>query len=620
MKRTSMESLLNDTEVMEELRAKAKGRSNFRGQAESTHGRRAIVEYLADPFGPVEGVHTPESASESEAIILEFGRPSLLIRDGKPESPDSETWKSRLRPHESRVALAIPAVGRIELKHHPDYEWVGTGWLIENRYLVTNRHVAMIFAEKRGSEFVFRRSPSGPAIESRIDFREEHESPAAFELNIERIVYVSPLGDHYPDMAVLRVKDHADLPKPLLLAHEDASEGSLVGVIGYPARDSRNGDVPMQRIFRDIFDKKRFAPGYVTSQDGRILLHDSSTLGGNSGSPVIELTSGRVAGLHFGGRFKETNYAVPVSVIKRTLAGVSVTGGLGTGGGSDGAERRTIEHYDGRKGFNEEFLGTKKLHVPLPELNDEQRDDAVEVKPDARGMGVYVLDYTHFSVVLCKSRRLAFYTAVNIDGSQDVALRRRSTPWRIDPRVPAEYQCGPEVYEGNKLDRGHLVRRLDPVWGDDETAKLADDDTFHYSNAAPQHERLNQKTWLSLEEYILSNAATEDLKINVFTGPVFSDRDVDYRGVQIPSEFWKVVTMVTTGKKLHATAYLLSQGSYLDDIEFVYGKFKTYQTSITNIEKKTGLDFGKLSTHDPIGASEAVGFMQPISEASDIII
>jgi endonuclease G, mitochondrial len=620
VKRTSMESLLKDKEIMEELRAKAKGRSSFRGQSESSQGRRAIVDYLADPFGPVEGVHTTESAAESEAIILEFGRPSLLIRDGKPDKPDSETWKSRLRPHESRVATAIPAVGRIELRHHPDYEWVGTGWLIENRYLVTNRHVAMIFAEKRGSEFVFRRSPSGPAIESRIDFREEYERSAAFELNIERVHLISPLGELYPDMAVLRVKDHVELPSPLLLADRDAEEGQLVGVIGYPARDSRNGDVPMQRIFNDIFDKKRFAPGYVTSQDAHVLQHDSSTLGGNSGSPVIELATGHVVGLHFGGRFKETNYAVPVSVIKRTLAGVSVMGGVGAGGGSDDTERRTVEDYVGREGFDENFLGTKKLRVPLPELNDEQRDDAVEVKPEARGMGVYALDYTHFSVVLCKSRRLAYFTAVNIDGSQDVSLRRRSTPWKIDPRVPTECQCGPEVYEGNKLDRGHLVRRLDPVWGDDETAKLADDDTFHYSNAAPQHERLNQKTWLSLEEYILSNAATADMKINVFTGPVFSDRDVDYRDVQIPSEFWKVVTMVTTGKKLHATAYLLSQGSYLDDIEFVYGKFKTYQTTIANIEKKTGLDFGKLSEHDPIGTSEGVGFLQPISEASDIII
>jgi endonuclease G len=619
MNHTSMESLLADKEIMDELRQRSKGKASFRGESELTHGKRAIVEYLADPFGPVEGVHDDDEAAGSEAIILEFGRPSLLIQDGKPETPESETWKSRLRPHEARIATVIPAVGRIELRHHPDYEWVGTGWLIENRYLVTNRHVAMIFAEKRGSGFVFRRSPDGVAIESRIDFREEHRRGDAFEIAIDRIHFISPLGDMYPDIAVLRVQDNAGLPKPLELVERDVADGTLVSVIGYPARDSRNGDAAMQRIFRDIFEKKRFAPGYVTAQDGRLLQHDSSTLGGNSGSPVVDLASGLVAGLHFSGRFKESNYAVPASVIKRTLSGVAVAGGMG-GHGSDDTERRTEKDYADREGFDEEFLGSKKLRVPMPELNDEQRDDAVEVNPNARGMGIYSLDYTHFSVVLCKSRRLAYFTAVNIDGEQDVALKRKSTPWKIDPRVPVDCQCGPGVYEGNRLDRGHLVRRLDPVWGDDETAKLADDDTFHYSNAAPQHERLNQKTWLSLEEYILGNAAVKDLRISVFTGPVFGDRDMKYRGIRIPEEFWKVVTMVSSGGKLHATAYLLSQGRFLDDIEFVYGEFKTYQTSIANIEKKTGLDFGKLGNHDPLGRTEAFDLLQPINVASDIIL
>lgn len=619
MKRSSIESLLNDKEVMGELRSRAKGKASFRGQSELTYGKRAIVEYLTDPFGPVEGVHDRDEASASEAIILEFGRPSLLIQDGKPEAPASDTWKSRLKPYEKAVNSIIPSIGRIELRHHPDYEWVGTGWLIDNRYLITNRHVAMVFAEKRGRQFVFRRSPSGDTIASRIDFREEYERADAFELNIEGIQFISPSGELYPDMAVLRIKDHAHLPDPLIISNVDAEEGTLVGVIGYPARDSRNGDAPMQRIFRDIFDKKRFAPGYVTHLDARVLEHDSSTLGGNSGSPVIELSSGQVIGLHFGGRFKETNYAVPASVIKRTLAGVFVAGGIGSGG-SDDTERRTAEDYDNREGFDEEFLGSKKLRVPLPELNDEQRDDAVEVKPESRGMAVYALDYTHFSVVLSRSRRLAYFTAVNIDGTQDVTLKRKGTPWKIDPRVPANFQCGPDVYEGNKLDRGHLVRRLDPVWGNDETAKLADDDTFHYSNAAPQHERLNQKTWLSLEEYILSNAATKDLRINVFTGPVFHSTDMEYRGVQIPSEFWKIVTMVTTGNKLHATAYLLSQGTYLDDIEFVYGKFRTYQTSVVNVEKKTGLSFGKLFEYDPLGKTESFDLLQPIDESSDIIL
>lgn len=38
--------------------------------------------------------------------------------------------------------------------------------------------------------------------------------------------------------------------------------------------------------------------------------HDCSTLGGNSGSCIVNLETHRIVGLHFGGRFRITNEAV----------------------------------------------------------------------------------------------------------------------------------------------------------------------------------------------------------------------------------------------------------------------------------------------------------------------
>jgi endonuclease G len=78
------------------------------------------------------------------------------------------------------------------------------------------------------------------------------------------------------------------------------------------------------------------------------------------------------------------------------------------------------------------------------------------------------------------------------------------------------------LYIDNDLDRGHMVRRLDPVWGD--AAETANEDTFHYTNSCPQHKDLNQKTWNDLEDYVLLNAGKHQLKLNVFTGPVFRRR------------------------------------------------------------------------------------------------
>ena len=41
------------------------------------------------------------------------------------------------------------------------------------------------------------------------------------------------------------------------------------------------------------------------------MAHDSSTLGGNSGSAIIDVETGHVIGLHFAGEYLKANYAVP---------------------------------------------------------------------------------------------------------------------------------------------------------------------------------------------------------------------------------------------------------------------------------------------------------------------
>ena len=43
-----------------------------------------------------------------------------------------------------------------------------------------------------------------------------------------------------------------------------------------------------------------------------MILHDCSTLGGNSGSPLIDLETHKVIGLHFGGIEKNANFAIPL--------------------------------------------------------------------------------------------------------------------------------------------------------------------------------------------------------------------------------------------------------------------------------------------------------------------
>jgi DNA/RNA endonuclease G (NUC1) len=274
----------------------------------------------------------------------------------------------------------------------------------------------------------------------------------------------------------------------------------------------------------------------------------------------------------------------------------------------DGFERaRRTVNLSNRTGYSSEFLGSD-YEVPLPGLPDDG-GDAVEVDSNESGIDRYLLDYTHYSVVLNGERKMAYFSAVNIDGRKSKRFSRGDA-WFLDPRVPADVQCGPAVYANNDLDRGHLTRRLDPVWGPDSVAHRADQDTFCFSNACPQHKDLNQREWARLEDYVLENANTHGLKVSVFTGPVFGTDDIPYRGVLLPKSFWKVVVIRRADTdRLSATAYMLSQADMISGFEFAYGRYKTYQVKVTKVASLTDLDFGPLVAADPLtrGGFEAVG-------------
>ncbi|MBW5446265.1 DNA/RNA non-specific endonuclease [Cohnella sp. CFH 77786] len=243
-------------------------------------------------------------------------------------------------------------------------------------------------------------------------------------------------------------------------------------------------------------------------------------------------------------------------------------------------------------GYDPDFLGAE-FNVPHPDASPELASDFAPVSG-----GGTILHYTHFSIVMSKTRRLAYYTVVNIDGNRLVDVPRADDKWIFDPRIETTNQCGPELYAGNALDRGHLVRRRDPAWGDE--AALANRDTFHYTNCSPQHADLNQKTWVELEDYILNHAENEKLKVTVFTGPVFRPDDTEYRGVRIPAEYWKIAVIVKASGDLSATAYLQTQKGLIGNLEFEYGEFGTYQVPVGLIEQRTGLGFGVLRKHDPL--------------------
>lgn len=587
--------------------------------AEAEEAARARLR--AAPAGPVlemstEAVRAEPTGPQLEAIILATLRPAWLVVDDAIRIEGDFDRVDAVTARKAALERDIRAVGRVDLLHHPTMSFVGTGWLIDRDLAVTNRHVAEVFAQSDGmGGFGFRRGTFGEAMEARLDTVRQHDTEGPRRRAEVRAVLMIA-GRDEPDFAFLRVAPLDDV-EPLRLAERPVAEGTPVAAIGYPAWDGgRNDPVLMERYFRGVYDVKRVSPGLVTEvvESGPYLLTDYTSLGGNSGSPVVALDTGHVVGLHFAGAFGEANYAVPADIVAAARArlrpapkpGAALAAGPTTGATPAG-------RLKGRKGYEADFLGAGPLAVPLPALG-ARATDVAPVADDSAG----VLRYTHFSVIQSASRRLPMLTAVNIDGARSVALKRKGD-WKLDGRVSADHQIGNALYVSNPLDRGHMVRRRDPGWGSKAEAQRGEADTFHYTNAAPQHERLNQRDWVGLEDYILENAATRDFRASVFTGPVFRETDRRLKAqpgaedVPIPEEFWKIAVMVNadTGA-LSATGYVLSHGPMIRDLTeaaFVYGEYRTYQVRIDRIEKATGFDFGALRSHDPLarpGVNEAL--------------
>lgn len=263
--------------------------------------------------------------------------------------------------------------------------------------------------------------------------------------------------------------------------------------------------------------------------------------------------------------------------------------------------------YSTRGGYDPEFLGTM---LPLPGVGSNAAVASAELR------------YHHFSVVMHRERRLALYTAVNIDGSQTDARPRTDDRWILDPRLPRVEQTGADVYEDNALDRGHLVRRLDPAWG--PLARAANDDTFHYTNSAPQHHAFNAGStlWLGLEEYVLGTARRDRLRVSVCSGPIYDPDDPSYRGVLLPRQFFKIVAVVDEADRLVVTGYVLGQDAFLPSVleEAAFGAYRTFQVRVSMIAALTGLDLAPYVAADPLAAQEATAPAHVLHTYADIVL
>ncbi len=604
--------------------------------------REQVLDALSARRSGLESMAAAVPPIGLEAIIKRTGRPPLVVRGGKVMLEPLDDFPADISAKIAGAESMVPSVGRIEFVNH-SMAWGGTGWVVDKKadghLVLTNRHVAQLVAKRvADGKCVFMRSPvTGIRYGAQIDFNEEFGAQPQDARVAQAIEVVYLADDVAADMALLKVKKFGDgnwlMPDPVPLAANEAAKDELVALIGYPAFDSRNDRTAMDEYFRDLYDVKRFAPGRIKERPpGAVLTHDCTSLGGNSGSPLFSLEQKGAVGLHFAGVYGVENSAVSVTTIKQLLAGSLTSVDAGALPGEATQEAADGHHSAAdlvdRDGFDVGFLGDG-FGTPWPKLPAEI-EGGLAKPSDAMADRPHELRYTHFGVIFSAAFKLPVVTAVNIDGENSVRVKRSGDKWFFDDRIDKKIQHGQAAYKDASIDRGHMVRREDPNWGAD--ARLANGDTFHYTNAAPQHATLNQgKTlWQGLENYILDSSRTHGFKANVFTAPVYTDEDpvLEEENLRVPLEFWKVVAMIDADEdKLHVTAYLLSQGQMIrklledrgrsETVEgFVLGPYRTFQIAIKDLEAATGCDFGDLKKFDPLStrvdAREAVGDTMPV--------
>jgi len=665
-----------------------------------------------------------------EAIILPDERPAIDIIDDSysiPPHPWTHFDQASVR---NRVQAAIPSIGRINIPELTQYPYAGTGFVVGDDLLMTNRHVARFFTRGLGLTLLDLSSSAN------VNFKHEINNEGSRRFEVADVVLIHP----YWDMALLRVSGLSEQHSSLTLSAtpvEDFADND-VAVVGYPAFDDRNDLVEQNRIFRGEYNVKRMQPGKVWERRlhksyGKMvnaITHDSSTLGGNSGSAVVSAEGeGHVLGLHFAGVYLEANFAVPSSDLARDSrvvdAGVTfsepatptnewdfawndvervrnrkiytvssaVDGsdgrnlhrpkkGLATDAigqvhsdgeavtvciplsetpihitiskgstasaisqqlaasteDSGGAVEPTLgpikpdPDYSNRTGYESDFLGGG-YNVALPGLTADQFAD-VAFNKDADD-DRHLLHFEHFTVCMKRSRSQAYFSACMIDGSSIKDVGNPSSRWFEDKRIDSTEQYMNDVYASNPLDRGHLTRRLSPVWGSTvEEAKKSHDDTFHWPNSAPQHLSLNRGgAWRAIENHILNHAGNANSKLVVFTGSVFdeaSDPVVNLNNgagpvIQIPMQFWKMVAFINRNGELSSAAFLVKQNdlilNWLEGLELPRsGKVDPFQVPITEIESLTDLSFSDVVAFDTFGSQENAGSIRRIESVADIVL
>lgn len=219
-----------------------------------------------------------------------------------------------LPPALAAIKPVYDAVGRIGFAQNGkpvgQDESFGTGILVSDRHILTNRHVWEMFKHRLSGD-----EPTG------IEFHGEKESD---KTDFITFVDIAPVFIDGWDAAIFTLSKTPDNRKPVTITPRPAeSLNDLdIVVVGYPQAHRLTEDIAEVTEKDPVFGVKRYSEGEIfrhsvdienpygveaavegiinPSETMRAICHNASTLGGSSGSAVIDKKTGDLIALHFG--------------------------------------------------------------------------------------------------------------------------------------------------------------------------------------------------------------------------------------------------------------------------------------------------------------------------------
>ena len=614
-------------------------------------------------------------------------RPIPAVRKSfmEPQSKDPRGWE-RILGQSNLVSInfldrgrrAADAVCMIRVPA-PEMSWRGTGFLVAQRLLMTNHHVLGTLAEASQAEAEF-------GYEIDVDGVARH--PVKFNLAPHEIFFTDPELD-ITLVSVNRYSD-ADVPLdrygrlPLIPLTGKVLDGEEVSIVQHPRGETKQIAIRASQV---INLRGKDIPGIDQDYLDKFIHYSTDTQPGSSGAPVFT-DNWQVIAIHhraipdwskmpkgfapgdpqLGVEENDikwlANEGVRVSAIYRKLersrfSDANATAALARMEEAIGlqplirpqfsrppaiefeADRKPFKPavwngFSDKLGYKADFLAGRTL--PLEDILARSEDKIAPLKD-----GSLFLRYLHFSTTIDRERKFPLLTAVNIRGDRLFHPGDRGA-WRRDIRIDDEFQPNEEFYGRDKgtvpvdFDRGHLVRRFDPCWGENEDeAIVANDHTFHYTNVAPQVNGYNGRDWGDLEDYVLNQTQMKEKRVTVFTGPIFRSDDPSFTvrktqaTYQIPISFWKIAVIERSPTKIAAVGFRNGQLNYVRALyeAQIFSALRPYtleelkdqniQVPISTIEEETGLNFAALRDVDTLDALEATKRVRFIRKASDIL-